>query len=267
MNESNPVLEVRGLSARYSGSPGSRPAGLVLEDVSLRVGAGEIVGLVGESGSGKSTLARSIARLLPADAGEVLVLGRDWQRMHGRDLREQRRHLQIVFQDPQASLNPRMSAGEAVSEPLRAFAPGMNGQQRHKAAAAMLEQVGLSAADAGRYPRTFSGGQCQRIAIARAVIARPRILVCDEPVSSLDVSIQGQILNLLLDLRDREGMSILFISHNLTVVRHLCQRTYVLLAGRIVDQGETDQLFANPTHPYTRRLLSAVTGIPLSFTP
>lgn len=250
MSEPDDVLEVRGLRVRH----GTRTT---LEDVNLRVGRGEIVGLVGESGSGKSTLARAVASLLPAEAGEVLVMGRDWQRLRGGALRSQRRHLQLVFQDPLASLNPRMRIGDALSEPLRVFASRMSERERRDAVASMLERVGLSAADSGRMPRMFSGGQCQRIAIARAMISGPEILICDEPVSSLDVSIQGQILNLLLDLRRDSGTSMIFISHDLAVVRHLCQRTYVLRSGRIVDQGVTASLFGNPSHPYTRELLVA----------
>ncbi|MBS0613551.1 MAG: ABC transporter ATP-binding protein [Proteobacteria bacterium] len=257
MLESDPVLEVRGLCVRHAAREGGRPSRAALADVNLQLGAGEMVGLVGESGSGKSTLVRAVARLLPAEAGEVRVLGLNWLRLHGRALREQRRHLQLVFQDPLASLNPRMSVGEALSEPLRAFHPRMGAPERREAVAVMLERVGLSAADASRYPRLFSGGQCQRIAIARAMIAKPRILICDEPVSSLDVSIRGQILNLLLDLQRDAGTSMLFISHDLAVVRHLCRRTYVLLAGRIVDEGPTAELFARPHHPYTLELLAA----------
>lgn len=257
MRDPDAVLEVRGLRVRHADRT-------TLDDVNLKVDRAEIVGLVGESGSGKSTLARAVASLLPVDAGEVLVMGTDWQRLRGRALRSQRRHLQLIFQDPLASLNPRMSIGDALSEPLRVFAAGMSARERRDAVPAMLEKVGLSAADSGRMPGSFSGGQCQRIAIARAMIARPEILICDEPVSSLDVSIQGQILNLLLDLRRDAGTSMVFISHDLAVVRQLCQRTYVLRSGRIVDQGATAQLFSNPGHPYTRELLAAA-RVRLSF--
>ena len=266
MTDPPPVLEVSALTVRYATSGGAGRGRAALQDVNLRVGAGEIVGLVGESGSGKSTLARAVARLLPAQAGAVRVLGQDWLRLRGSALRAQRRHLQLVFQDPLASLNPRMSVGEALAEPLRVFEPQMSAPQRRDAVVAMLEQVGLTAASAARHPRQFSGGQCQRIAIARAMIARPQLLICDEPVSSLDVSIRGQVLNLLLDLSSGAGTSMIFISHDLAVVRQLCQYTYVLLDGRIVEHGVTGELFARPVHPYTRELLAAA-AIGLSFNP
>jgi len=253
MPEADNVLEVRGLQVRHA-------ARATLQDVSLKVGRGEIVGLVGESGSGKSTLARAVASLLPAEAGEVWVMGRDWQRLSGAALRAQRRHLQLIFQDPLASLNPRMRIGEALAEPLRVFAPRKSDRERRDAVAVMLEKVGLNAADSERMPGNFSGGQCQRIAIARAMIAAPEILICDEPVSSLDVSIQGQILNLLLDLQCDSGTSMVFISHDLAVVRSLCQRAYVLQSGRIVEHGVTASLFSSPRHPYTQELIAAARG-------
>jgi oligopeptide transport system ATP-binding protein len=172
-------------------------------------------------------------------------------------MRAKRRELQIVFQDPLASLNPRMSVGDSIAEPLRIFEPGMDAAQRQRLVAAMLQRVGLDASMAGRYPHEFSGGQCQRIGIARAMMLNPKLLICDEAVSSLDVSIQGQIINLLLDLQRETGMAMLFISHNLSIVRHLSHRVLVMFMGRLVEIASRDALFAAPVHPYTRALLSA----------
>jgi oligopeptide/dipeptide ABC transporter ATP-binding protein len=177
-------------------------------------------------------------------------------------LRAQRRNLQIVFQDPLASLNPRMSVGDAIAEPLKIFEPGLSASARREKVATMLERVGLSGGVAGRYPHEFSGGQCQRIAIARAMVLNPKLLICDEAVSSLDVSIQGQIVNLLLDLQRETAMAMLFISHNLAVVRHLSHRVLVMYLGRLVEVCEGEALFAAPLHPYTRALLASVPRLP-----
>jgi oligopeptide transport system ATP-binding protein len=223
--------------------------------------AGETLGLVGESGSGKSTLARAILRLLPAARGAVVWRGVDLMSCSGAALRPLRRDLQIVFQDPLAGLNPRMTIGESVAEPLRIYDATLSAHERNRRVAAMLERVGLAAGMSGRYPHEFSGGQCQRVGIARAMILRPQLLICDEPVSSLDVSIQGQIVNLLLDLQRDAGTAMLFISHNLAVVRHLSNRILVMYAGRLVEVAPRDALFAAPLHPYTRALLAAVPSI------
>jgi oligopeptide/dipeptide ABC transporter ATP-binding protein len=217
------------------------------------------LGLVGESGSGKSTLARAILRLLPAH-GAVEFAGADLLSSPARRLRAQRRNLQMVFQDPTASLNPRMRVGESIAEPLKIFEPA-SAPLRRQQVAGMMERVGLSIDLASRYPHELSGGQCQRVAIARAMILRPSLLVCDEAVSSLDVSIQGQIVNLLLDLQGETGMAMLFISHNLAVVRHLCRRVLVMYGGKLVEIADCDALFAAPLHPYTRALLAAVPRI------
>jgi oligopeptide transport system ATP-binding protein len=232
-----------------------------VRDVGFDLFGGETVGLVGESGSGKSTLARAVLRLLQPARGSVEFMGAD---MGGSAavLRAQRRNLQIVFQDPLASLNPRMSAGEAVAEPLKIFEPLLSAAVRREKVAAMLDRVGLSGGVAGRYPHEFSGGQCQRIAIARAMVLNPKLLICDEAVSSLDVSIQGQIVNLLLDLQREFAMAMLFISHNLAVVRHLSHRVMVMYSGRLVEISSGDALFAAPRHPYTRALLAAIPRLP-----
>jgi oligopeptide transport system ATP-binding protein len=233
-----------------------------LGGVSFDLWPGETVGLVGESGSGKSTLARAVLRLVRAQAGAVLWRGRDLLACDAAALRSLRRDLQIVFQDPLASLNPRMTVGESIAEPLRIHAGVLSERHLQGRVAQMLERVGLAAAMMGRYPHEFSGGQCQRIGIARAMILEPKLLICDEPVSSLDVSIQGQIVNLLLDLQRDSGTAMLFISHNLAIVRHLSHRILVMYAGKLVEVAPRDALFAAPIHPYTRALLSAVPSAP-----
>jgi oligopeptide transport system ATP-binding protein len=245
------LLHVSGLRVEF----GARVA---LCDVSFELFAGETLGLVGESGSGKSTLARAILRLVRPSRGTVVWQGQDLLACAAPQLRRLRRDLQIVFQDPLGSLDPRMTVGESIAEPLRIFEPGLNAGARAARVGGMLQRVGLSAAMIGRYPHEFSGGQCQRIGIARAMILSPKLLICDEPVSSLDVSIQGQILNLLLDLQREAGTAMLFISHNLAVVRHLSHRILVMYAGRLVESAPRDALFAAPIHPYTRALLAAV---------
>jgi oligopeptide transport system ATP-binding protein len=251
----NPLLQVRNLRVDF----GSQSA---LRDVSFDLFSRETVALVGESGSGKSTLARAILRLVHAAQGSVEFMGLDLLRSPASIMRAQRRNLQIVFQDPLASLNPRMTVGDAIAEPLKIFEPQSNAAGRRQRVAAMLERVGLSAGLAGRYPHEFSGGQCQRIAIARAMVLHPRLLICDEAVSSLDVSVQGQIINLLLDLQRDADMAMLFISHNLAVVRQLSHRVMVMYLGRLVEIASCDSLFAAPVHPYTRALLAAVPQIP-----
>ena len=245
------LLEVRNLGVNFG-------AVTVLEDVSFEVRAGETLGLVGESGSGKSTLARAVLRLIPAAGGSVHWRGTDLLSCDEATLRRLRRELQIVFQDPFASLNPRMTVGEALAEPLKIFEPALSRAARTARIDAMLERVGLTAAMAYGYPHQFSGGQCQRVGIARAMMLNPKLLICDEPVSSLDVSIQGQIVNLLADLQRDFGTAMLFISHNLAVVRHVSHRVLVMYSGRLVEIAGRDALFGAPVHPYTRALLGAV---------
>jgi oligopeptide transport system ATP-binding protein len=247
---SAPILKVSDLSVRYASH-------VVVDRVSFDLSAGETLSLVGESGSGKSSLARAVLRLNEAADGKVEWLGEDLLTCSAAQLRAKRRDLQMVFQDPLASLNPRMSVGESICEPLKIFEPRMDGTERQRRVADMLQRVGLDAAMAGRYPHEFSGGQCQRIGIARAMMLNPKLLICDEAVSSLDVSIQGQIINLLLDLQRETGMAMLFISHNLAVVRHLSRRVMVMFRGRLVEIASRDALFGAPVHPYTRALLNA----------
>ncbi len=252
------LLEVRKLKVCFGGFT-------ALEDVSFRLDPGESLGLVGESGSGKSTLARAILQLIPAASGELLWSGDDMLAWPAKELRRRRRDLQIIFQEPHASLNPRLSVGDSIAEPLKMFCAELSAGERQTRVCEMLERVGLSPAMADRRPHELSGGQCQRIGIARAMILRPRLLICDEPVSSLDASIQGQIVNLLADLQRECGTAVLFISHNLAVVRHLCQRVLVIYRGRLIEIAPRDGLFAAPRHPYTQALLAAVPDLTRGF--
>jgi len=255
-----PLLQVEELSVRFPDrrrrmrKTGSLAA---VDAVSFTLAAGETLGLVGESGSGKSTLVRAILRLLPVDSGRVLWRGEDLLALDRQSMRRRRREMQIVFQDPLASLDPRMTVREILAEPLRIFEPGLDRGERERRIAAGLERVGLAADMVARFPHEFSGGQCQRIAIARAVMLAPKMLICDEAVSSLDVSIQGQIVNLLADLQHELGMAMIFISHNLSVIRHISHRVAVLYAGRLVEQAPGDRLFKAALHPYTKALLAA----------
>jgi len=236
-----------------------RPVTLAAVDgVSLHVDAGEALGIVGESGCGKSTLSRALLRLGPVTGGDIVWLGRPIQTLAGEELRTLRAGMQIVFQDPFASLDPTMSVHEIIAEPLRALRPAMNAQQRAQRITAMLTSVGLGTEFASRRSRELSGGQCQRVAIARAMILEPRLLVCDEAVSALDVSIQAQLLELFASIKRDQGTSILFVSHNLAVVRQLCERVLVMYLGRVVEEGPAEEVFLRPRHPYTRMLLDSV---------
>jgi peptide/nickel transport system ATP-binding protein len=229
-----------------------------LDGVSFRIKAGRSFGIVGESGCGKSTLARTVLALERPSAGSVYVRGQDLFALKAAELRTLRRHLQIIFQDPYGSLDPRQRVGRIVAEPFAMTAPGKHKAERRHRVAEVLDAVGLSAADAGKYPHEFSGGQRQRIAIARALITHPDLIVADEPVSALDVSVQAQVLNLMTDLQERLGLTYLFISHDLSVVRCVTDEVAVMYLGRIVEQGPTAQVFANPRHPYTQALLAAI---------
>ena len=255
------ALAISRLSVQFSMPQGwfARPATLrAVDDVSFELRAGEALGVVGESGSGKSTLARAVLLLLRPTAGQVVWMGRSLSGLSARELKPLRRELQIVFQDPLASLDPRMTIGEIVEEPLRVHRPDLSADDRTRSVAEMLSRVGISPGLVNRYPHEFSGGQCQRIGIARAMILRPRLLICDEPVSALDVSIQEQIVTLLVDLKREYGMSILFVSHNLAVVRRLCDRVLVLYLGRMMELASSVELYSRARHPYTQNLLEAV---------
>jgi oligopeptide transport system ATP-binding protein len=254
MNE--PVLEVQDLSVRFH-VPGGRVLQAV-NGVSFALARGETLGLVGESGSGKSTIARGVLCLVPASGGAVRFRGTDLLKLPREELRGMRRHLQIIFQDPLASLDPRMSVGEIIDEPLREHRHDLTPGARRAKVLAMMERVGLLPAHLNRYPEEFSGGQAQRIGIARALVLEPEVLICDEPISALDVSIKSQIANLLKDLQLQTNLSLLFIAHDLAAVRFSCDRVLVLYLGRIMEVASRTALFAAPRHPYTRALLQSV---------
>ena len=256
-----PLLSVKGLRKEFPVTSGllRRVRGHVkaVDGIDFNVGTGETVGLVGESGSGKSTVARLVLRLIDPTAGEVVVGGQDLARLRGRALRHARADMQMVFQDPYSSLDPRSSIGRSVGEPLEIH-QGARGSKRDARVAELLSLVGISPNLAGRLPHEFSGGQRQRIAVARALALEPKLLVCDEPVSALDVSTQSQVINLLADLQERLGIAYLFIAHDLSVVRHLSHRIAVMYLGRIVETGPAEEVYQHPTHPYTEALLSAI---------
>ncbi len=258
---SAPLLQVRGLVLRYPRPRQRWWAGrswlTAVAGVDLDLAAGEILGVVGESGSGKSSLARAIAGLLAPAAGTVALSGVRLAPVISARTYAQRRHIQMIFQDPYASLDPRQSAGAIIAEPLRNYGLATSAAALD-AATALMAEVGLDPALHQRYPHEFSGGQRQRIGVARALAPQPELIICDEPVSALDVSVQAQILNLLADLRQQRGLALLFIAHDLAVVRHLCDRIAVMYAGHIVEMAPRDALFATPRHPYTRALLRAV---------
>lgn len=230
----------------------------ILHGISFDLGRAEALAIIGESGSGKTTLARAVLGLLPVDQGEVCWRGESLLLLSAEQMRQRRRDMQMVFQDPQASLNPRMTIGDILAEPLHTFYPNMAAVQVRERVRGMLKMVGLLPHVQNRYPHEFSGGQCQRIAIARALILNPRLLVCDEPVSALDVSIQAQIIYLLKDLQRKLQLSLLFIGHDLALVPYLCERVMVLYMGEIMELADCDRLYAQPVHPYTRAMLAAI---------
>jgi ABC-type oligopeptide transport system ATPase subunit len=254
------LLEVNHLVKHFVRKQGLwRPPSVVkaVDDVSFTIEEGEMFGLVGESGSGKSTTGRCILRLIEPSSGQVLFRGDDVLRYSRSQMREARRHMQIVFQDPYSSLNPRMRVGDLVEEPLIIHKLGTKAERRARVAE-LFSLVGLEPDHIRRYPKEFSGGQRQRICIARALALHPAFIIADEAVSALDVSIQAQVVTLMMDLKERLKLTYLFIAHDLRLVEHICTRVAVMYLGRIVELGDTRALFANPTHPYTRALLSAI---------
>ena len=260
---SEPILSVRDLEVHFA-----IPAGGVLRRRSLPLKAvdgitfelmrGETLGVVGESGCGKSTLGRAVLQLIRPTAGQVVWLGQDLVKLDPRALRDKRREVQIIFQDPLASLDPRMTVGEIIAEPLRTFNPTMARETVRARVRDIMDKVGLLAQMTNRYPHEFSGGQAQRIGIARAMILGPKLIVCDEPVSALDVSIQAQIINLLMALQQEFGLALIFISHDLAVVRHISHRIMVVYLGRVMELADRDAIYREPLHPYTKALISAV---------
>lgn len=251
------LLRVDGLRVHF-GKP--RQPVRAVDGVDLFVKPGESVGLVGESGCGKTTLGRAIMRLVDVTAGRIEFAGRDIATLRGAELVEYRRQAQMIFQDPYGSLNARMSVGNAIQEVMQVHRLGTRAERRARAAA-LFDAVGLDPAYLDRYPHEFSGGQRQRIGIARALAVDPQLIIADEPVSALDVSVQVQILNLMKDLQQRMGLAYLFVAHDLAVVRYVCDRIYVMYLGRIVESGTPDTLFSRPAHPYTQALLSAVPDV------
>ncbi len=255
-----PLLEVRHLSKDFSRRKGLFGKGATVhavDDVSFSIDKGETFGLVGESGSGKTTTGRCILRLIEPSAGEVLFDGRDVLKLSRGDLRRARRDMQIVFQDPYSSLNPRMRVADIVEEPLIIHKLGSKPERRERVKQ-LFGLVGLNPDHLLRYPHEFSGGQRQRIGLARALALNPSLIIADEPVSALDVSVQAQVVNLLMELQERLKLTYLFIAHDLRLVQHICNRVAVMYLGRIVEMGDTAKLFAAPQHPYTKALLSAI---------
>jgi oligopeptide transport system ATP-binding protein len=258
------ILDINDLKVQFSIPsksllPWAKPHTLkAVDGVSLKLYEGETLGVVGESGCGKSTLARAIIGLVPASAGSVVWLGEDLTKLDHESLRLKRKEIQMIFQDPLASLNPRMNVGDIIAEPLRTFYPNLTKSEVKEEVKEMMYRVGLLPNVINRYPHEFSGGQCQRIGIARALILKPKMIICDEPVSALDVSIQAQVVNLLKELQNELGLSLVFIAHDLSVVKHIADRVLVMYLGNPVELAECDALFAEPKHPYTQALMSAV---------
>jgi len=261
MNQENIIVEAKNLKKYFPIKRGvlRRTVGYIkaVDGVSLRIEKGKTLGVVGETGSGKTTLGRMILRLLPADSGEVSFMGRDLFSLGRKEMKNLRKEMQIIFQDPYGSLNPRMRVNDIIAEGLKNFRVG-NRREIEARVAELLEIVGLPPESVRAYPHEFSGGQRQRIGIARAIALNPGFILCDEPVSSLDVSIQAQILNLLMDLQDRLGMAYLLIAHDLSVVEHISDRVAVMYLGRIVEEASSRELYRNPAHPYTRVLMESI---------
>ena len=258
-----PVLRVQDLAVTFTSFTGGllqrRERQLrAVDGISFELHPGETLGVVGESGSGKSTLARAILGLITPDRGRVMWRGEELTGLGEEELRQKRKELQIVFQDPVASLDPRMTAGDIISEPLWTFFPNMARLQVEERTRGMMKVVGLLPNQINRYPHEFSGGQCQRIGIARSLVLNPRLLVCDEPVSALDVSIQAQIINLLQDLQKKLGLALIFIAHDLSVVRHISDRVMVMYMGQAMEISEKSSLYRRPLHPYTNALMKSV---------
>jgi len=255
------LLEVRNLKKYYSVKSGflnkDRRSVKAVDGINLSVKQGEILGIVGESGCGKSTLGRSILRLIEPTSGEVIFEGTNICGLKKEEMRLKRREMQIVFQDPGASLNPRLTVGEIIGEPLEVFHI-CEGKEKEERIYKLMDLVGINRAYINRFPHEFSGGQRQRLGIARALAVNPKLIICDEPVSALDVSIRAQVLNLMKELKDKLNLTYIFISHDLSVVHHICDRVAVMYLGRVVEIADKKQIYENPVHPYTKALLSAI---------
>lgn len=255
------ILEAKNIKKHFPIKKGLflRQVGSVkaVDDVSLTVRKGETLGLVGESGCGKSTLGRTLIRLYEPTAGEISFDGQDFLKLKGESLRLKRKNMQMIFQDPYASLDPRMTVGQVIRQPMDIHNVGTSAERTARVLE-LIELVGLRKSAVNRYPHEFSGGQRQRISIARAIALNPELIICDEPVSALDVSIQAQILNLLEDLQEKLGLTYIFISHDLSVIEHVCDRIAVMYLGKIVEVASRDELFSNPQHPYTQALIGAI---------
>lgn len=263
---SEPVLKVEHLKKYYPlrRGPFEKDTGGVVkacDDVSFELNAGETLGIVGESGCGKSSTVQSVIRLIEPTSGKIWLDGEDFTVMKGAALKRARQRIKLIFQDPYSSLNPRMTVRDIIAEPLQIASPQESKEEREKKVLDTMRQVGLDPSFANRYPHEFSGGQRQRIGIARAMILRPSVVICDEPVSALDVSIQAKIINLLRELQKELGIAYIFISHDLGVVRHIANRTLVMYLGRVIEEGSTAELFRQPFHPYTKALLDSVPTI------
>ena len=258
------ILQVKNLKVNFNVSsegdmPWTKPKKLqAVNNVSFDLKAGETLGIVGESGCGKSTLARAIVKMVPADSGKVIWLGNDLLTLNKSDMRQHRKQIQMIFQDPLASLNPRMNIGEIIAEPLRTHYPKTPESDVKERVKDVMSKVGLLDNLVNRYPHEFSGGQCQRIGIARAIILKPKLIICDEPVSALDVSIQAQVVNLLMDLQGEMELALIFIAHDLSIVKHISTKIMVLYLGNMVELANSEDIYSNPRHPYTQALISAV---------
>lgn len=258
-----PLLRVKDLHVHFpiygKGSLFEKPRSLkAVNGISFDLAAGETLGVVGESGCGKSTLARGILGLVRPTSGSVVLDGQELVGLSRKKLRQQRKIVQMIFQDPLASLDPRMTVGQIISEPLQTLEPDLTRKQQMKRVQAIMERVGLLANQINRYPHEFSGGQCQRIGIARALVVQPKLIICDEPVSALDVSIQAQVINLLMELQKEMEIALIFIAHDLSVVEHISHRVMVMYLGKVVELANSESLYNNPRHPYTQALIGAV---------